>query len=152
VDNQADKAAAVGRYFDALGLQWRLTTAQRDRLTPAVKAALAGGWAPDRLAEFTGANSAGVRNPYAVLSARLSPDQLPAAPGSPSSRPPWCGQCHRESRFLLDELGYPSAVPCPMCRPGSGEGRRTVIPGTPVPRSPAGPWVAGPPAAAGLDS
>jgi Helix-turn-helix domain len=116
VDKRRDEAAA-GRYFDALGGQWRLTATQRDRLTPAVEAALADGWAPDRLAEFTGANSADVRNPYA-LSARLSPHQLPAGPGPPSARPPWCGLCAPDSRFLLDERGYPSAVPCLRCRPG----------------------------------
>jgi hypothetical protein len=114
-------AAAAGRYFDGLGPQWRLTPAQRERLTPAVEAALAGGWRSDQLAEFPGANSAGVRNPYAVLSARLSPDQLPPAPGSSSSRPPWCGRCDPESRFLLDEFGYPSAAPCPKRRPVSRE-------------------------------
>jgi hypothetical protein len=112
---------AVSRYFDALGPQWRLTAAHRDRLTPAVVAAVAEGWAPDRLAGFTGADSTGVRNPYTVLSARLSPDQLPDAPGSASSRPRWCGRCDRQSRFLLDEFGYPSAVPCPECRLVSGE-------------------------------
>jgi hypothetical protein len=119
---------------DDLGPPWRLTAAQRDRLTPAVEAALAGGWAPDRLAAFTGASSAGVRNPYAALSARLSPDQLPAAPGSPSWRPPWCGQCDPASRFQLDEFGYPSAVPCPKCRPLSGDRKRSTRahPGLPV--------------------
>ena len=81
-----------------------------------------------RLAEFTRANSVGVRNPYAVLSARLSPVELPAMLGSPSSRPPSCGQCHRESRFLLDELGYPSAVPCPRCRRGEAKRGQATIP------------------------
>jgi hypothetical protein len=33
---------------------------------------------PQALAAFTGANSTGVRNPYAVLAARLSPAELPA--------------------------------------------------------------------------
>ena len=35
------------------------------------------GWAPQALASATGANMTGVRNPYAVLAARLSPDDLP---------------------------------------------------------------------------
>jgi hypothetical protein len=97
VDGRAE--AAAGRYFDAFGPQWRLTAAQRDRLMPAVEAALADGWTPDRLAELTGANSVGVRNPYAVLSARLSPDQLPV----PS------GRHHRCSRGAANVTVRPSS-------------------------------------------
>lgn len=64
-------------FFAALGPQWPLTAAQRARLTPAVTAALTAGWAPAGLAAFTGANAAGIRNPYAVLATRLSPAELP---------------------------------------------------------------------------
>jgi hypothetical protein len=148
VDGRAE--AAARRYFDALGPQWPLTAAQRDRLTPAVEAAVADGWTPDRLAAFTGANSTGVRNPYAVLSARLSPDQLPAAPASPSMRPSWCGQCDPQCRFLLDEFGYPSAIPCPKCRQEGPERRRAVLPRVPASQSAATPSAERLPADPGL--
>ena len=79
----------MDEFFDALGNAWRLTAAQRDRLAPAVGAALSAGWAPAGLAEFTGANTAGVRNRYAVLAVRLSPAELPDPPrvASPPPRP-----------------------------------------------------------------
>ena len=38
----------------------------------AVTAALNAGWTPRALAAITGANTSGVRNPYAVLAVRLS--------------------------------------------------------------------------------
>jgi len=59
-------AAEVEAFFDqlaALSPQWLLTRAQRSRLTPAVADAIGAGWAPGALAEFTGANTAGIRNP-----------------------------------------------------------------------------------------
>ena len=67
----------AGEFFAALGPQWPLTAAQRARLTPDVTAALTAGWTPAGLAAFTGANAAGIRNPYAVLATRLSPAELP---------------------------------------------------------------------------
>ena len=45
-----------------------------------MQAALDAGWLPQALAAFTGANTTGVRNPYAVLAARLSPAELPPPP------------------------------------------------------------------------
>src|ERR1022692_942927 len=44
-----------------------LTAAQRARLSPAVTTALSAGWTPGALAAFAGANTDGVRSPYAVL-------------------------------------------------------------------------------------
>ena len=38
----------------------------------------------DALAAFTGGNTDGVRNPYAVLAARLSSAELPAPPARPA--------------------------------------------------------------------
>ena len=67
----------IGEFFAALGSDWRLTAAQRTRLAAAVTAALTAGWTPRTLAAATGANTSGVRNPYAVLAARLRPAELP---------------------------------------------------------------------------
>ncbi len=83
---------AVGEFFAVLDDGWRLTAGQRARLAPAVQAALDAGWLPHALAAFTGANTAGVRNPYAVLAARLSPAELPPQRRQRPARPPWCGQ------------------------------------------------------------
>jgi hypothetical protein len=88
---EADPAAddkRDGEFFAALGPGWRLTAAQRARLTPAVLAALDEGWASQELAGFAGANTDGVRNPCAVLAARLSPTELPPPPGQRPPRPP----------------------------------------------------------------
>jgi hypothetical protein len=76
----------TGEFFTDLGADWRLTAAQQARLAPAVTAALDAGWTPRALATFT-ANTAGVRNPYAVLAARLSPAELPqpSAAASPAA-------------------------------------------------------------------
>ena len=52
----------VGEFFDGLGDAWPLTAAQRDRILPAVEAALGAGWAPRELAAFTGLNTGGLRN------------------------------------------------------------------------------------------
>ena len=60
-----------------------LTSRQRARLAPAVATALGSGWTPAALAAFTGANTEGVRNPYAVLTARLSPAEPPAPTAGP---------------------------------------------------------------------
>ena len=73
----ADGGGPVGEFFAVLGADWRLTGAQRARLTPAVATALNAGWTQQALAAFTGANTSGVRNPYAVLAARLSSAELP---------------------------------------------------------------------------
>jgi len=79
-------------------------------------AALAVGWAPHGLAAaFTGANAAGVRNPYAVLAARLSPGELPPPQGQRPTRPPWCGECDQATRMLRFDGDSPS--PCLRCKP-----------------------------------
>jgi helix-turn-helix protein len=115
-------AAGAGEFFAELGPAWPLAARQRDRLTPAVTAALAAGWTPAALARFAGANTGGIRSPYAVLAARLSPAELPVPSAAGNRRPPWCGDpgCDPVTRFLLDEGGYPGtidgrAVPCPRC-------------------------------------
>jgi hypothetical protein len=119
-----DRAAAeqTAGFYAALGPQWPLTGRQRNRLAPAVAAAIAAGWEPRALAGFVGANTNGVRSPYAVLAARLSPAELPVPPTARHRRSPWCGDpsCDPATRFLLDENGYPGtidgrAVPCPRC-------------------------------------
>lgn len=82
----------VVEFFAAIAAAWRLTGARRARLAPLVETALNTGWTPTELAAFTGGNTDGVRNPYAVLAARLSSAELPAPPARPA-RPPWCGGC-----------------------------------------------------------
>jgi len=83
--SSADRSGggAVGEFFAALGDSWRLTGAHRARLTPAVKDALRMGWTPAALAAFTGANTDGVRNPYAVLATQALPRR--AAPAGRSA-------------------------------------------------------------------
>jgi hypothetical protein len=104
----------VGEFFDGLGDAWPLTAAQRDKILPAVEAALDAGWAPRELAAVTGSNTGGLRNPYAVLTARLSPAELPMPPGQ-RSRPPWCGECDECTRMLGFDGDAPR--PCPRCKP-----------------------------------
>jgi Helix-turn-helix domain len=109
----------ISEFFAALGGAWRLTEDQRGRLAPAVEAALDMGWTPQRLASVTGANTSGVRSPYAVLATRLSPAELPG-PAARSVRPPWCGACDQVTR-MLDYHGD-APRPCPRCkahRPGA---------------------------------
>jgi hypothetical protein len=86
--NDLAAGRAVGEFFARLGPDWPLADAQRRRLAPVLADALAGGWDPTGLAAFVGANTAGVRSPAAVLAARLSPGELPAAPGSARAWPP----------------------------------------------------------------
>jgi hypothetical protein len=106
----AATGGGVGDFFAALGDAWRLTRAQRVRLTPAVQAALDAGWTPQTLASVTGANTTGVRSGCAVLAARLSPVELPAR-AARSARPPWCGECDQVTR-MLDYHGD-APRPCP---------------------------------------
>ena len=112
---------APGEFFSALGPGWLLTARQRARLVPAVSDAVAAGWDPVALAAFVGANCAGVRNPYAILAARLSPGELPAPRTLVPRRKPWCGHCDPDTRFLLDDRGLPADHPrrCPRCGPAS---------------------------------
>ena len=105
----------IDEFFTALGPDWRLTAAQRTRLADAVTAALNAGWTPRTLAAITGANTSGVRNPYAVLAARLAPAELPLPYTQPPSRPPWCGQCDERTRLLGFDGDAPR--PCPLCKP-----------------------------------
>jgi hypothetical protein len=99
----------IGEFFIALGADWRLTAAQRARPAPALAVALNAGWMPQALATLAGANTTGVRNPYAVLSARLSPAELPPPHGQRPTRPLWCGQCDEVTRML----GFDGAAPVP---------------------------------------
>jgi hypothetical protein len=110
-------AARIGEFFDrlaSLSPLWRLTARQRNRLAPDVASALATGWTPGALAEFAGANTAGIRNPGAVLAARLSPTELPSPTPSAGQRPPWCGECDEVTR-MLDYHGD-APRPCPRCK------------------------------------
>jgi len=111
-------AAEVGAFFDALAGHsslWMLTAAQRLKLAPAVVPALAAGWTPARLAEFAGASTAGIRNPFAVLTARLSQAGLPpSGPSRSAGRPPWCGHCDERTRMLNFDSDAPR--PCPRCK------------------------------------
>jgi hypothetical protein len=71
-------------------------------------AALSCGWTPGRLAEFAGANTAGIRNPVAVLAARLSEAELPPAPARTMRQP----RCDQRTRLL----GFDGAAPLPQCK------------------------------------
>jgi hypothetical protein len=102
-------------FFDALGEAWPLAPKQRDRLTGAVALALRGGWQARDLAAHVGANTSGVRDPYAVLAFRLEPGELPAPPTRHPSRRLWCGQCDERTRFQFDEHGLPGNQKCPVC-------------------------------------
>ena len=107
--------AEVGEFFEQLAARsqlWLLTVGQRKRLAPSVTAALATGWNPDGLASFAGANSAGIRNPVAVLAARLAPAKLPRPPAS--RRTPRCGECDERTRMLDFDGDSPSS--CPRCK------------------------------------
>jgi Helix-turn-helix domain len=109
----------VGEFFALLEDGWMLTADQRARLAPAVQAALDSGWLPQALATFTGANTVGVRNPYAVLAARLSPAELPPQQRQRPARLPWCGECDEVTRML----GFDGDAPrrCPRCKPWAAE-------------------------------
>lgn len=107
----ASGGGLVGEFFAALGDDWRLTAIQRARLAPAVRAALGAGWIPHALAAFTGANTVGVRSPYAMLATRLSPDELPPPPGPRLARLPWCGECDQVTRMLGFDGDEPRRVP-----------------------------------------
>ncbi len=72
------------------------------------------GWTPAALAGFTGANTDGVRNPYAVLGSRLSPAELPLPAGQRLVRPPWCDTCDERTRRRQDAEGDDSGR-CPAC-------------------------------------
>jgi len=116
-----DRPGAGGgawEFFARLGPDWPLTDRQRRRLAPIAAAALEAGWAPAALAEFAGANTAGVRSPYAVLAARLSPAELPAPPDRTTPRRPWCrfADCDEGTRRLRRADGADGGR-CPRCHP-----------------------------------
>src|SRR5262249_16717849 len=89
----------IGEFFTALGPGWRLTGAPRTKLAAGGRAAVNAGWTPRALAAITGANTSGVRNPYAVLAVRLSAAELPPPPGQRPPRPPWCSECDERTRM-----------------------------------------------------
>jgi hypothetical protein len=72
----------AGKFFYALGPAWRLTAAQRSRLTPAVLAALDEGWTPQQLARFAGRTPTG-----SGIRTRCWPSgsRLPNCPRRPAS-------------------------------------------------------------------
>ncbi len=118
----ADGEAEAWEFFDRLaGMspRWLLTRGQRRRLAPAVAGALAAGWTPDGLAEHVGANTAGIRNPAAVLAVRLSQPELPQPPPRAAERPPWCGRCNEHTSRREDADGA-DAGRCPECHPLAG--------------------------------
>ncbi len=103
-------------FFAGLADGWHLTASQRGRLVTALRSAVASGWTPEALAAFVGANTDGVRNPYAVLAARLSPAELPPPPEPRPMRLPWCGRCDERTRRREDADGA-DAGRCRTCHP-----------------------------------
>jgi hypothetical protein len=121
-DDRPEAGGGVSEFFARLGPAWLLTDGHRRRLEPAVGDALSVGWAPAALADFVGANTAGVRSPAAVLAARLSPSELPPPPDRAQTRQPWCGACDESTR-MLGRYGDDVPSRCPRCHPlatGSG--------------------------------
>jgi len=84
-------------------------------------AALDDGWTSHGLAGFTGANTDGVRNRYAVLAARLSAAELPPPAGLRAARPPWCGECDQNTPMFGFDGDAPR--PCPRCKPATAASR-----------------------------
>lgn len=111
-------------FHAALGDRWSMSARQRKRLAPLIGAALAAGWTPTALASHVGANTDGVRNPYAVLRSRLGdlPDP-PADARRPNARPPWCGACDEHTRLVElpgDDRDGVRVTRCPTCHPTHG--------------------------------
>jgi len=76
----------------------------------------AGHWLGTKaLGSWIGANVTGVRNPYAVLAARLSRGELPPPSVPRPARPPWCGDCDELTRILGFDRDAPRR--CPLCHP-----------------------------------
>jgi hypothetical protein len=121
----------TGEFFAALDDAWMLTCDQRARLTPAVATALRSGWTPAPLPAFTGANTEDVRNPFAVLTARLSPAELPPPPRQRLARPPWCGECDQVTRMLGFDGDAPR--PCSRCKPAVAASRASPATSLPAP-------------------
>ena len=106
----------IEEFFAGLDPAWQLTLVQQSRIAAAIRTALISGWTPRALAAYVGSNTTGVRNCYAVLTARLSPAELPAPPGPRSSRPPWCGDCDERTRRRQAPDGA-DAGRCQDCHP-----------------------------------
>ncbi|GGS97689.1 hypothetical protein GCM10010156_64860 [Planobispora rosea] len=106
----------IRRFIEVLGSAWPLSPAQIRRLTPAVTAALATGWSPDALAAHIGANVLGVRNPYAVLAARLA--DLPAPPRRPPLRYSPADRSVAEALTSTCPHGASHSAGCALCRHG----------------------------------
>ncbi|WP_020108303.1 helix-turn-helix domain-containing protein [Nocardia sp. 348MFTsu5.1] len=116
------------RVFDALPAPWTVGRADRQRLSPAVFAALANGWTTRALVEHLARNPNGVRYPVRVLAARLA--DLPGPPRNRriSGQPllPWCGECEDDrSRTITIQQpdGSDAAAFCPRCSPQAGRSR-----------------------------
>lgn len=113
----ADHSGHARWVFDHLGPEWALSASQRERLTPQVTAALQAGWTPDTLAAQLGSNVAGVRNPYAVLRARLVDLPSPPRDGKePARSPEWCQRCDSTTHRMIER---PDGrwERCPNCHP-----------------------------------
>jgi Helix-turn-helix domain len=150
VDDGSGMGGGAGEFFASLGPDWPLTSLQRTRLAPMAAAALEDGWKPAALAAFVGANTAGVRSPAAVLTARLSPAELPSPPSSTTAgaagafRPPWCGLCDERTRRVERADGFErvDGGRCPRCHPlvssGPGEAGKAASQsqGGPAPAAP----------------
>jgi hypothetical protein len=119
-DHRPEAGGGAGEFFIRLGPGWPLTDRQRRRLAPMAATALEAGWAPSALASFVGANTAGVRSPYAVLAARLSSAELPLPPARARARPSWCGACDEVTRLLGFDGDAPR--PCTHCHPLASRG------------------------------
>ncbi len=109
----------VGEFFAAIAAAWRFTAAQRARLAPVVETALNTGWTPTELAAFTGGNTDGVRNPYAVLAARLSSAELPAPPVRPACSALTATLRARVPGADLPDAADESASAAPGCPPSA---------------------------------
>jgi hypothetical protein len=118
------QAAEFFNRMAGISPRWLLTASQRGRLSPAVASALAAGWTPGALADHVGANTARIRNPAAVLAARLSQPELPQPPPRAASWPPWCGECHEQTRRRESADGA-DAGRCPDCHPLADRGQST---------------------------
>jgi hypothetical protein len=114
-DYRPEAGGGADEFFARLGPGWPLTDHQRQRLAPMAAAALEAGWDPSGLASFVGANTAGIRSPYAVLAARLSRGELPVPPGGARAKPAWGGACDEVTRLLGFDGDAPR--PCPNCHP-----------------------------------
>ncbi len=139
-DDRPGHGGGAQEFFARLGPDWPLTDRQHRRLARAVAAAITAGWTPATLAAFVTANTAGIRNPAAVLAARLSPADLPPPPGRARARSPWCGHgdCDERTRRLQRDDGADGGR-CPRCHPlavsGAGDAARSTAAGRHSPAS-----------------